>query len=47
MQKDVEKIVSNGIQLINQQNFDKIIFKEKLEKYHDFIKSKLAGSEEK
>jgi hypothetical protein len=47
MQKDVEKTVSNGIQLINQQNFDKIIFKEKLEKYHDFIKSKLAGSEEK
>jgi hypothetical protein len=24
-----------------------MIFKEKLEKYHDFIKSKLAGSEER
>jgi hypothetical protein len=46
MQKDIGEIVSNGIQLINQQSFDRMVFKEKLEEYHDFIKSKLVESEQ-
>jgi hypothetical protein len=43
MKKDIEEIVSNGVQLLSQQSFDRMVFKEKLEAYHDFIRSKLAG----
>jgi hypothetical protein len=44
IQKEVEQIVTKDVQLISQQDFDRIIFKENLEKYHDFVKSKLAES---
>jgi uncharacterized protein YjaG (DUF416 family) len=43
MKKDIEEIVSNDVQLISQQSFDRMVFKEKLAEYHDFIRSKLAG----
>jgi hypothetical protein len=45
IQKDTEEIVSKDVQLVSQQNFDRIIFRENLEGYHDFIRSKLAESE--
>lgn len=31
MQKDIEEIVSNGIQQVNQQAFDRVIFKDEIE----------------
>jgi hypothetical protein len=34
-------------ELAYKQEIESMIFKEKLEEYHDFIKSKLAGSEER
>jgi hypothetical protein len=46
MQKEIEEIVSKDVQLVSQQSFDRMIFKEKLEGYHDFIKSRLEGLEE-
>lgn len=47
MQNEIEQIVSKDVQLVGQQSFDKMIFKEKLEEYHDFIKSKLSDSEQR
>jgi hypothetical protein len=47
MQKETEEIVSKDVLLVSQQNFDRLVFKEKLEKYHDFIRSKLAESEQR
>ena len=38
-------VVARNVKLLSQQNFDKMVFKEKLEQYHEFIKSKLAESE--
>jgi uncharacterized protein YjaG (DUF416 family) len=43
MKKDIEEIVSNDVRLISQQSFDRMVFREKLAEYHDFIRSKLAG----
>ncbi len=45
MRKDIEEIVSNGVQQVNQQAFDRVIFKEEIEKFHNFIRSKLNESE--
>ena len=45
MRKDIEEIVSNGVQQVNQQAFDRVIFKEGIEKFHNFIRSKLNESE--
>jgi hypothetical protein len=45
MRKDIENIVSNDVQLVSQQSFDRIVFAEKLKHFHDFIKSMLAESE--
>jgi hypothetical protein len=45
MQKDIEEVVSNGIQQVNQQAFNRVIFKDKLENFHNFIGSKLDESE--
>ena len=45
MQTDIEEIVSNGVVQVNQQTFDRVIFKDKIEKFHDFIRSKLDESE--
>ena len=45
MRKDIEEIVSNGVQQVNQQAFDRVIFKEEIEKFHNFIRSKLDESE--
>lgn len=42
MQKDMEEIVSKNVLLISQKNFDRMIFRENLEKYYNFIRSKLA-----
>ena len=39
IQKDVEKIVSKDAKLRSQLNFDRIVFKDKLEKYHNFVRS--------
>jgi hypothetical protein len=47
IQKDTEKIVSKKAQLVSQQNFDRMIFRENLERYHDFIRLKLAESEQR
>lgn len=47
MQRDTEEIVSKDVELVSQQNFDRMIFREKLEKYHDFIRAKLAESEQR
>ncbi|MGI0042423.1 MAG: hypothetical protein ACRD47_01820 [Nitrososphaeraceae archaeon] len=46
IQKNTEETVSKNVQLVNRQDFDKMIFKENLEKYHDFIRSKLAEFEQ-
>jgi hypothetical protein len=40
MQKDTEEMLSKKVQLVSQQNFAKLIFRETLEKYDDFIRSK-------
>ena len=45
MRKDIEEIVSNGVVQVNQQFFDRVIFKDKIEKFHNFIRSKLNESE--
>jgi hypothetical protein len=45
MRKDIEEIVSNGVQQVNQQAFDRVIFKEEIEKFHNFIRSKLNESD--
>ena len=45
MRKDIEEIVSNGVQQVNQQAFNRVIFKEEIEKFHNFIRSKLNESE--
>jgi hypothetical protein len=45
IQKDTEEIVSKDVVLVSQQNFDRFVFKENLERYHDFIRSKLTKSE--
>jgi hypothetical protein len=45
MRKDIEEIVSNGVQQVNQQALDRVIFKEEIEKFHNFIRSKLNESE--
>ncbi len=46
MQKGTEEIVSKDIQLISQQGFDRIVFQENIDHFYDFIKSKLAKSEQ-
>jgi hypothetical protein len=46
IQRYIEEIVSNGIQLTSQPGFDRMVFKEKLERYYDFIRSKLSESEQ-
>jgi uncharacterized protein YjaG (DUF416 family) len=46
MQKETEEIVSKDIQLISQQKFDRIVFQENINHFYDFIKSKLAESEQ-
>ncbi|MGC1133966.1 MAG: hypothetical protein WA941_14175 [Nitrososphaeraceae archaeon] len=45
-QKNTEETVSKNVQLVNRQDFDKMVFKENLEEYHDFIRSKLAEFEQ-
>jgi hypothetical protein len=45
MRKDIEDIVSNDVQLVSQQSFDRIVFAEKMRHFHDFIKSMLDESE--
>lgn len=46
MQKDRE-IVSKDVKLVSQQNFVRIVFKDKLEEYYNFVKSKLAECEQR
>ncbi|MGC1131295.1 MAG: hypothetical protein WA941_00625 [Nitrososphaeraceae archaeon] len=45
IQKDTEEIVSKDVLLVSQQSFDRLVFKENLERYHNFIRSKLTKSE--
>jgi hypothetical protein len=42
MQKDTEEIASKNVY---QQNFDRFVFKDKLEVYHNFVRSKLSESD--
>jgi hypothetical protein len=46
MQKETEEIVSKDMQLISQQRFDRIVFQDNINHFYDFIKSKLAESEQ-
>jgi hypothetical protein len=46
MQKETEEIVSKDMQLISQQRFDRIVFQDNINHCYDFIKSKLAESEQ-
>jgi hypothetical protein len=39
--KDIEDAVSRDSQLVNQESFDKLTFRDKLEDYKEFIKSNL------
>lgn len=45
MRKDIEGIVSSGVQQVDQQFFDRIIFKDEIQAFHNFIRSKLDKSE--
>jgi hypothetical protein len=45
MRKDIEEVVSNGVQQLNQRAFDRVLFKDEIEKFHNFIRSKLNESE--
>ncbi len=45
MRKDIEEIVSNGVQQVDQQVFDRIIFKDEIHTFYNFIRTKLDKSE--
>ena len=45
MRKDIEEIVSNGVQKVDQQVFDRIIFKDEIHTFYNFIRTKLDKSE--
>jgi hypothetical protein len=46
MQKETEEIVSKDMQLISQQRFDRNVFQDNINHFYNFIKSKLAETEQ-
>jgi hypothetical protein len=46
IQKETEEIVSKDMQLISQQRFDRNVFQDNINHFYNFIKSKLAETEQ-
>jgi hypothetical protein len=47
IQKDTEKTMPKNVMMVSRQNFDRIVFRDKLEKYHNSVRSKLAEPEKR